>query len=60
MFTMASYESGAYEALNWAWIMLKKVKEDPDLIDTARDEIKEKLAHIGNNGDTEFLTEFNQ
>jgi len=57
---MASYESGAYEALHWAWLMLKNVKEEPDSITKARQEIKAKLSHIGNQGDTAFLTEYNQ
>jgi len=40
--------------------MLKNVKDKTDSIDKARTEIKDKLSHIGNSGDTEFLTEFNQ
>jgi len=60
MSDMASYESGAYEALHWAWLMLKKVRKDPDSIDKARAEIKDKLSLIGNSGKTDFLTELNQ
>ncbi len=44
---MASYENGAYEALQWAWIILKRCQEDPNAVVEARHEISEKLSDLG-------------
>jgi hypothetical protein len=57
---MASYEIGAYEALHWAWAMLNNIHDDSDAIIDARKEIKQKLSHLGHNGDTEFLRQYAQ
>jgi len=44
---MASYENGAYEALQWAWMILKRCQEDPNAVEEARHEISEKLSDLG-------------
>ena len=44
---MASYENGAYEALQWAWLILKRCQEDPGAVEDVRHEISEKLSELG-------------
>jgi hypothetical protein len=56
---MANYENGAYEALQWAWIMLKKYRESPNTVEKAIDEIKEKLSHLGEGHKINFREQIN-
>lgn len=56
---MTSYENGAYEALQWAWMMLKKYQEDPNSVENARLEICEKLTHLGEGQKINFREQVN-
>lgn len=45
---MSNYQNGAYEALQWAWHMLRNYSDQPNGIEEARRVIRETLAQIGN------------
>ncbi len=48
---MSGYRVGAFEALEWAWHMLRRYRDRPDGVDEARRVIKDTLARMGA-GDT--------
>ena len=44
---MSNYETGAFEALEWTWYMLRGYKDKPTGLDEARKTIQDLLAHMG-------------
>ncbi len=51
---MVSYERGAFDALEWAWHMLRNYRDHPGGIEEARGSIKDALADIGNGTNIDF------
>jgi hypothetical protein len=51
---MVSYEKGAFDALEWAWYMLRNYRDHPGGLEEAREAIKEALAEIGNGTNIDF------
>lgn len=51
---MASYENGAYEALQWAWHILREYDNQSNGIEDARNAIREKLSMLGNGDKIQF------
>ena len=51
---MSNYRIGAYEALEWAWHMMRSYKDQPSGVDEARRAIQEMLATIGKGDDVNF------
>jgi hypothetical protein len=45
---LSNYQTGAFEALEWTWYMLRSYKNKPSGLDKARKNIQEILANIGN------------
>jgi hypothetical protein len=45
---MSSYELGAYEALQWAWSVLRDTEEKSSSVKEVKKEIFEKLKILGN------------
>jgi len=41
---MSSYENGAFEALHWAWKVLKQSEDDSESVETVKQAIVEKLS----------------
>ncbi len=50
---------GAFEALEWAWHMLKTKKEHSGTVDEAYATVQELLAKVGKGGDVDFRKEIN-
>jgi hypothetical protein len=44
---MSNYQIGAFEALEWAWHMLRTQKENPEGVEDARRIIKDILSDMG-------------
>lgn len=44
---MSKYQIGAFDALQWAWYMLRNYKDHPTGIDGARSAIEEVLKGMG-------------
>ena len=44
---MSNYQIGAFEALEWAWHMLRTQKENPEGVEDARRIIKDVLSDMG-------------
>ena len=44
---MSNYQIGAFEALEWAWHMLRTHKENPEGVEDARRIIKDVLSDMG-------------
>ena len=51
---MSNYRTGAFEALEWAWYMLREHSDKPDGVDEARRVILEVLDKIGNGEKVNF------
>jgi hypothetical protein len=49
-----NYQIGAFEALQWAWHMLRMYKDQPSGIEEARKAIQEILADMGKGSDFNF------
>ncbi len=47
MRTMSNYQIGAFEALEWAWHMLRTHKDSPEGVEDARRIIKDVLSDMG-------------
>ena len=45
--TMSNYQIGAFEALEWAWHMLRTLKDSPEGVEDARRIIKDVLSDMG-------------
>jgi hypothetical protein len=44
---MSNYQIGAFEALEWAWHMLRTQKDNPEGVEDARRIIKDVLSDMG-------------
>lgn len=44
---MSNYQIGAFEALEWAWHMLRTQKDNPTGVEEARQIIKDVLSDMG-------------
>lgn len=51
---MSNYRVGAYEALEWAWHMLRSYRDQPGGVEEARRTIQEMLANIGKGDEVKF------
>ena len=51
---MSNYEIGAFEALEWAWHMLRTLKESPEGVEDARRVIKNVLSDMGKGNNVDF------
>jgi hypothetical protein len=58
--TAASYQMGAFEALEWAWHMLKTQKEHSGTVDEAYSTVQDLLAKVGKGGDVDFRKEISR
>lgn len=54
---MSNYRIGAFEALEWAWHMLRGYKDSPTGVDEARRLIQEVLSNMGNGAHIKFSEE---
>jgi len=54
---MSGYEVGAFEALEWAWHMLRGYRDDPSGVEEARRSIQEVLSRMGQGGRVDFREE---
>ena len=57
---MTNYQMGAFEALQWAWHMLRSYREEPRGVDEARQAIQEILATMGRGSEVNFREETSQ
>ena len=55
----SSYQMGAFEALEWAWHLLRTQKEHSGSIDEAFSNVQELLAKVGKGGEIDFRKEIN-
>ncbi len=60
MESVSSYQMGAFEALEWAWHVLKTQKEHSGSVDDAYTTVQELLAKVGKGGDVDFRKEISQ
>ena len=51
---------GAFEALEWAWHLLRTQKEHSGSVDEAYSTVQELLSKVGKGGDIDFRKEINQ
>ena len=54
---MSKYQIGAFEALRWAWYMLRDYRDQPSGVDDARQTIQEVLADMGKGTEVNFMEE---
>jgi len=58
--SVSSYQMGAFEALEWAWHLLKAEKEHSGTVDEAYTTVQELLAKVGKGGDIDFHDEISR
>lgn len=51
---MSNYQIGAFEALEWAWHMLRSYRDQPRGVDEARRAIQNVLANMGKGDEVNF------
>lgn len=51
---MSNYQIGAFEALEWAWHMLRTLKDSPEGVEDARRIIKDVLSDMGAGNQVDF------
>ena len=51
---MSNYEIGAFEALHWAWHILREYKDTPSGIDEARKVTQDVLLNMGKEDQVDF------
>lgn len=54
MIRMSDYQIGAFEALEWAWHILREYDNQSNGIEDARNAIREKLSMLGNGDKIQF------
>ena len=57
---MTNYQVGAFEALQWAWYMLRSYRDEPRGVDEARQAIQTVLATMGGGAEVNFREETSQ
>ncbi|HIH88990.1 TPA: hypothetical protein HA344_07260 [Candidatus Bathyarchaeota archaeon] len=60
MESVSSYQMGAFEALEWAWHLLKTQKEHSGTVDEAYTTVQALLAKVGKGGEVDFSEEISQ
>lgn len=60
MESASSYQMGAFEALEWAWHLLRTQKEQSGSVDEAYNTVQELLAKVGGGGNVDFRTEISR
>lgn len=55
---MSNYNIGAYEALQWAWNVLRENEKKPESISEAKRIISDEMAEISKGKQPEFNREF--
>ena len=56
----SSYQMGAFEALEWAWHLLRTQKEHSGSVDEAYSTVQELLSKVGKGGNVDFRTEISR
>jgi len=51
---MSNYQMDAFEALQWAWHMLRSYRDQPGGVDDARQAIQQVLANMGRGDEVNF------
>lgn len=51
---MSNYKIGAFEALQWAWLMLREYRNQPGGVDEARKAIQDVLLNMGKGDQVDF------
>jgi hypothetical protein len=54
---VSNYKIGAFEALQWAWHLLRSYRDKPSGVDEARKAIQEVLADMGKGAEVNFWEE---
>ena len=57
---VSNYSIGAFEALEWAWHMLRTYRDQPKGVDEARYRIQEVLASMGEGDRVDFVKKMSQ
>ncbi len=57
---VTNYQVGAFEALQWAWYMLRSSSDEPRGVDEARQAIQTVLATMGGGAEVNFREETSQ
>lgn len=57
MESASSYQMGAFEALEWAWHLLRTQKQHSGSVDEAFNNVQELLAKVGKGGEIDFRKE---
>jgi hypothetical protein len=52
---MSNYKIGAFEALQWAWHMLREYRNQPRGVEEARNAIQDVLLNMGKGDQVDFL-----
>jgi len=60
MESVSSYKMGVFEALEWAWHLLKTQKEHSGSVEEAYCTVQELLVRIGRGGNIDFRTEISR
>jgi len=60
MESASSYQMGAFEALEWAWHLLKTQKEHSGSVEEAYCTVQELLAKVGKGGSVDFRSEISR
>ncbi len=60
MESASSYKMGVFEALEWAWHLLRTQKEHSGSVDEAYKTVQELLARVGRGGNVDFRTEISR
>lgn len=60
MESVSSYQMGAFEALEWAWHLLRRQKEHSGSMDDAFSTVQRLLAEVGKGGEVDFREEISQ
>jgi hypothetical protein len=51
---VSNYKIGAFEALQWAWYLLRSYRDRPSGVEEARKAIQEVLADMGKGAEVDF------
>ncbi|MGD2200980.1 MAG: hypothetical protein PVJ38_05045 [Candidatus Bathyarchaeota archaeon] len=57
---MSNYRIGAFEALQWAWYMMRNYRDHPGGVDEARKNIYQILLNMGEGADMDFEEEIHK
>ena len=60
MVEVSNYQIGAYEALEWAWHMLRSYRDQPGGVEEARKAIQQTLMNMGKGDAVNFRENITQ